>query len=778
MRHPLGGTFALGAFSIAVAAAFWRPKICLVAVLVLIPVIGLAPWSGWLIFEEADLAILAFAAGGGARWAATSDTRRDWRWPKPVLLLSLLIACTLVVSMARGFSDAGGFAFAWDQGYEGPMNSFRLAKSFFLALLITQVVTWQDKNDHLSSKSYLAFGLALSLGSVALAALWERLAYTGLLNFSSDYRSTALFWEMHVGGAALDGWLLLTAPFGVWAIRNSTTPITKLAAIALAFLGSYAVVTTFSRATYLAAAIAIPFLMWRLSVQNTTRSKAVLKDGDWRAWQWIAALIVFGAMVIPIFVGAGYRGLLALFGLTFIAMSAPPLIGRLTTTSKLSSIAGGLFFGAFLVALSNLIPKGPYFLFACLFIAATVTLIRNRKNAPAPNISWRLTLIFIAMLPATSNVAWYWGGTEALPGAFLTLSILAMTVAVGTVSKRPLWPESIIDHAQFIGAGTAVAFMITALLGGAYIGERFSTTDKDLKDRFEHWQQSLAMLTTPGDYLFGKGPGRFPQNYFFWAPGNILPGSYHIGMKDGNQVLSLTGGNYSISFGDILRITQRIDRGATGPFNLRMNVRAKTDAGIYIEVCNRHLLYPENCIIQHVSVKASPETWQPFALKIDGVFLEPAPTFRTFSIGLLTQRGAVDVDNLALSTVGTEVNLLSNGDFSLGSNRWFMTSDRSHLPWHAKNLAVNVLFDQGLIGLALFALLSVTAFWQSAFGKARNHPLAPYFAASLVGFWIVGLFDSLLDAPRVAFVYYLISLYVLVLPYSTATMHQGKQESA
>lgn len=28
------------------------------------------------------------------------------------------------------------------------------------------------------------------------------------LNFSSNYRSTALFWEMHVGGAALDGFWL------------------------------------------------------------------------------------------------------------------------------------------------------------------------------------------------------------------------------------------------------------------------------------------------------------------------------------------------------------------------------------------------------------------------------------------------------------------------------------------------------------------------------------------------------------------------------------------
>ncbi len=51
------------------------------------------------------------------------------------------------------------------------------------------------------------------LGVVALGALWEHVAFPGLLNFSTDYRSTSVFWEMHVGGAALDGYLALAMPF-------------------------------------------------------------------------------------------------------------------------------------------------------------------------------------------------------------------------------------------------------------------------------------------------------------------------------------------------------------------------------------------------------------------------------------------------------------------------------------------------------------------------------------------------------------------------------------
>lgn len=764
----------MGAFFVAICGAFWRPNIFLLAMLALMPVIGLAPWSGWQAFEEADLVLLAFSTGAGARWTIDSRTRNNWHWPKSALLLSLLFACVLLVSMFRGFADAGDFALGWDQSYEGPMNSIRIAKSFFLALMIAPLISWRSTD--LSNRGHfkIALGLALSLFAVALAALWERLAYTGLLNFSSDYRSTALFWEMHVGGAALDGWLVLTAPFAVWAIRNAKTPMMKLAATALAFLGGYAVLTTFSRATYLAIAIAIPFLLWRLSIQNA-QPQTVISDDRWRAWQWLGAVTVFGLMVAPMFSGGGYRGVLALLGLAFIGMSSQNHFRSLGAIPKLAAIGGGLFFGGLLVTLSNFASKGPYFLYTALFIAAGLLIFKSGRSTSDPLPSRSFITIFIAMFPASANIAGYWGGVEALPGAILSLSILGITLSAASVTSRPLWPKDVFEHAKIIGAGTAVAGLIVAMLGGAYIGERFSTTDQDLHGRYEHWQKSIAILNSPSDFLFGKGLGRFPQNYFFSAPDNTFPGSYHTGIEGENRYLSLSGGNYSITFGDMLRITQRIDRGASGPFNLQMRIRAKTDVAVHVEICDRHLLYPENCITQLLEIKAAPQTWQVFDLKMNGNFVGTAKTFRTFAVGLLTQRGAADFDDIVLSTTDSGNNLLSNGDFSQGNERWFMTSDRNHLPWHAKNLMVNVLFDQGLIGLSLFTLLSLIAFWRSSFGRMKQHPLAPYLASSILGFWVVGLFDSLIDAPRVAFIYYLICLYALALP--NLVKYSGKKET-
>lgn len=762
LQHPLGVPIVFVCFAGAAAVAFWRPTIFLTALPALTPVIGLAPWSGWLTFEELDLVVLAFAAGGYARWGMSSSLLEGWRWPKPVLLLVILMSCALLISTVRGLFDAGGFVFGLDQGYDGPMNSLRIAKSFFLALLVTPLLAWLAETPEDETATKLALGLALGLGFASLAALWERLAFTGLLNFSSDYRSTALFWEMHVGGAAHDGWLLLTTPFAVWTLRNAAKPGTNAAAVALTFLAGYAALTTFSRATYLALAIMIPFLIWRLDMQGSKRLRTGSDGVPWGTKQWLIVMIFLGLMIAPMFSGGGYRGVIALLGLTFVGLSLPSSFQALTFARKVAGITCGLVVGTVLIIVSNFFPKGPYLLHAGLLAISAAIFFRKWRSPANSDIAWQLTVTFCAMLPTTLNVAGHWGGVEAIPGALLALTILAIPLVAALVIKHPLWPTSIVEHARLVAVGAATAGLVAAILGGPYIGERFSTTDTDLQGRFRHWQQSLAMLQTPGDYLFGKGLGRFPANNFFASPDNAYPGSYRIGFEGGNGLLSLRGGNYSISFGDILRVTQRIDRGYIGPFHIKLRVRARTDAVLYLEVCDRHLLYPKNCLIQHVPLKADPDSWQTLELEMEGEFSGPAKTFRAFAIGLLSQRGAVDVDDIVLATTTTD-NLLSNGDFSQGGNRWFVTSDRNHLPWHAKSLTVNLLFDQGAIGFGLFLLLSTAAFWRTAFGGAREHPLAPYVAASLLGFWVVGVFDSLIDAPRVAFLYFLICLYSFTL---------------
>jgi hypothetical protein len=95
---------------------------------------------------------------------------------------------------------------------------------------------------------------------------------------------------------------------------------------------------------------------------------------------------------------------------------------------------------------------------------------------------------------------------------------------------------------------------------------------------------------------------------------------------------------------------------------------------------------------------------------------------------------------------------------------WFFTSDREHTPWHAKNLWLAVWFDQGWVGSIALTLLIMLAVARAFPGKRFVDEWSVPRIAALAGFCGVGLFDSLLDVPRVEFLFYLLLLSALVRP--------------
>src|SRR5262249_18059548 len=155
-------------------------------------------------------------------------------------------------------------------------------------------------------------------------------------------------------------------------------------------------------------------------------------------------------------------------------------------------------------------------------------------------------------------------------------------------------------------------------------------------------------------------------------------------------------------------------------------------------------------------VPATGANWQTIRTPLDGPAVTGghpfAPRLLSFSIANKAKATLLEVRDVHLLEAGGE-DLLAHGDFSHRMAHWFCSSDRTRLPWHLKNVFVHVLFDQGVFGLCVFVLMLVGGLWRLVFGSARAHPLAPAIAASLVGFVVVGLFDSLVDVPRDAFVF-------------------------
>ena len=66
-HHPLSPVVATAFVLVASLAFFSRAHWWLLLLPALLPVIGLAPWTGWITFEEQDMLVLAAAAGGYAR---------------------------------------------------------------------------------------------------------------------------------------------------------------------------------------------------------------------------------------------------------------------------------------------------------------------------------------------------------------------------------------------------------------------------------------------------------------------------------------------------------------------------------------------------------------------------------------------------------------------------------------------------------------------------------------------------------------------------------------
>ena len=197
-------------------------------------------------------------------------------------LTALLGWLTGLLALYRGFADAGGFAFDWFAGYGDALNSLRVFKSLGFALLFVPLLQHEIAYSRALASQRLATGIVVGLTVVTLAVLWERAAFPGLLDFSTHYRTVALFWEMHVGGAAIDGYLALTTPFVVWALVSAHRPIPWAGAAALALLTGYACLTTFSRGVYLAVGWSLVLLGMLLWAQKSDFNAREFLGRVWR----------------------------------------------------------------------------------------------------------------------------------------------------------------------------------------------------------------------------------------------------------------------------------------------------------------------------------------------------------------------------------------------------------------------------------------------------------------------------------------------------------------
>ena len=346
-QHPLAPfALSLGCAGVALASV-WRPGAWLFWLPALLPLLNFSPWTGWWLLDESDLLILAVLSGGYARWAidfGLPGRRRLWPgWSGPGGLgcLCLALAATGVWSVWRGWDsgwvDWGGLSVpgrtdmpwllhglrdALQQGlyagYDSAWNALRVGKSLLWALLLLPLVQHARARNRPGAATALARGMVAGLALVCLVVLWERHHYAGVFDFSQSYRTSAWFWEMHVGGGALDAYLALAAPFAVWAVWTARTPWRWAAANGVLWLTVYVVLTTFSRGVYLALLISTAFMLlsaWRLKLPPVAGA----------VWHRRAVVAVLLALVVPSAAVLGGGALMA----DRLARANTDLVGRL-----------------------------------------------------------------------------------------------------------------------------------------------------------------------------------------------------------------------------------------------------------------------------------------------------------------------------------------------------------------------------------------------------------------------------------------------------------------
>jgi hypothetical protein len=782
-QHPLSGTAAALLFVAASVACTRWPAAWLTALPALLPISGLAPWTGWLTFEEWDLMVMAAATGGYARLLLNRAPFPPSREARPPLLAAcfvLLYATALLLSTWRGLDAAGGFSFGLFQGYREPMNSIRLAKSFFAALLLFPLWTAEHRQDAGKTSLRLSDGLVLGLLSTSLAAAWERAAFTDLLNFSSDYRTTALFWEMHVGGAALDGMLALSAPFLVAALMRGGTPLRWGLTAAAAPVAAYAALTTFSRGVYLAVPLGA-VLCWlmqaRQSRQHASATTPVRLGAGVTA---LALLLAFSAAAAWMFPTSGYRGLLALLTCMVLVLGLPGVLRQRPWSVWAMGLLGGASLAAMAAGAWMLSGRLVYVAFGTIALLALAAACwqawkpagANPKLLPAVSLA-----TFVALLPSLAAVAQHWGGAAAATAAWPVLVLVPALMLAGVASPTRWWPQDLRWQAATAVSMGLAALVVAAFLAGGYMQERFATSGEDMSGRVAHWRRSLATLSTWGDWALGRGTGRFVDEQALVAAAQDKPGDYRLGAEGGHQHLTLVAGTHMLGWGEMERVAQRIAEPHGAPL-LTLRVRSAVPVLLHFDICFKHLLYDGGCVVKQLRLPAQPGQWQEGRVSFDGELRAPGdawlPRFVSFSVSSEVPAQRVDIRDLDLRDADGR-HLLSNGDFAQGLAHWFMSSDRLHMPWHMKNMAAHVLFEQGAAGLLLLASLTVGALARTTLGAARGHPLSPAVAGGLAGFLAVGLFDSLLDVPRVSFLFYLLVLLGLTLK-AAPMIHAAEQQ--
>lgn len=333
--------------------------------------------------------------------------------------------------------------------------------------------------------------------------------------------------------------------------------------------------------------------------------------------------------------------------------------------------------------------------------------------------------------------------------ASFLISMIPLSIGI-MVNYKKKWKV-----AMFGGIIVLIVASITIpVFKGGYIRDRFEKVSQSMDVRTRHWKNAIQKMDTNwGTVLVGMGPGTYPKTYFQKLDGK-KPGHYQFVSQGKNQFLRLFPGEF-------LYLGQRILlKKHSSDYMLTVDVISSEKKGqLSFPICEKSISYSFKCNWKTINIVNENDNWGNYKISYPEFEIGQDRLSQKKPIEFAIYNGnkdiIIDVDNIIL-TDSDGNNVIKNGDFTHGKDYWFFSIE-NHLAWHIFNVWVNLFFELGILGLLVFTAFILFVLIHQIKDILKKNMFSLILFSSFCGFFVVGLVGSLLDSPRILFLFYFIS---------------------
>lgn len=678
-----------------------------------------SPYSGRFLFTEFDILIFTILSALYIKRSLQRSQKRN-------IKITALIPVVTFVILWSGLNWDVAISDALGPGVVNPYYTsgygLKVAKSAIYGLLFAWLLSsqWQE-HSRLVIKNILLGGIAAAL-ILFVIILWERgiiaaftsntslyQIYSSILDLGGTYRVTGLMADMHTGGESIDGVFVTLLPLTLTSIFYFKNMWLKLLALFATMALFYCVLVGFTRSTYVAIALASTYLVLHF-IKNNTKQKLSATLYIYTIFSLLSSMLIF--------FNTGHFGLLPVA----IMLTLPIVLVSFNITSKLS-----------------------------MLIAMMVN-----------------TLSLLLMLYFHFNSQWF--APSAVGILIMILSGFTLSISTMRFSKLINTDKRAIIISSHSIATLVVSFVVYLALSGTQMSERFTHIEKDMESRITHWSSVFSSAKWDATTIMvGNSTGSFPLNYIISNPKVTSEVGYFKVQSDLENNSLILGSGRDLKFG------QRVHLKPKTEYQIQFLVKSNEESKLNIRYCERHLirqhLYNSKCVNRTIKLEKN-NTFESKKLNFNTEAVGERPWYTRKPTILffrnLTPGTELELSQISVKSIDEGEELINNGDFSHGLDNWFFYNDFQHLPWHIKNIFIELIYNTGLLGLIMFCTILGQVIILNTKSNDSDKYFYPVNVSLIIGWLALGIFGSPLDSAHSSWLFFtLIFTRIFVSPKNT-----------